>query len=124
MWILTNSSSSKMNGLITRRIFGATKQFLSTRLAVAVYSTKPEVVMAAKEPFQVSLEPDKTYFWCACGKSKKQPFCDGRHKGSKIRPIKFTIQEIPEYDSFLCGCKHTSSPPYCDGTHATPLIQN
>ena len=79
--------------------------------------------VAAKEPFQVSLKPGKTYFWCRCGLSNKQPWCDGSHKGGPFTPIKFKV-ETEEPEAFLCGCKQTDSPPYCDGTHATPFVQS
>ena len=55
------------------------------------------------------------YRWCACGKSKKQPFCDGSHRGTDITPVKFTMEK---YDFVgLCGCKKTKTPPFCDATH-------
>ncbi|KAI9361237.1 hypothetical protein DFJ73DRAFT_814512 [Zopfochytrium polystomum] len=73
----------------------------------------PEFVQAA--PFAVDLEPGKTYYWCACGKSKSQPFCDGSHKGSSFSPKAFTVEEAKKY--FLCGCKITETGPFCDGTH-------
>jgi CDGSH iron-sulfur domain-containing protein 3 len=62
------------------------------------------------------LKPGK-YFWCACGKAKNQPFCDGSHAGSSFRPLAFEITE--EKQSALCACKKTKNGPYCDGTHRT-----
>lgn len=56
-----------------------------------------------------------TYWWCACGKSNKQPLCDGSHKGSEFTPLKFEIGE--KKTVALCQCKHTRTPPFCDGTH-------
>jgi len=70
--------------------------------------------IASKRPTAVELEPD-TYWWCACGKSENQPFCDGSHRGSEFRPQSFTIEEKKRV--FLCNCKHTSNAPFCDGTH-------
>jgi len=55
------------------------------------------------------------YYWCSCGKSNNQPFCDGAHKGSDFKPIKFTITE--NKDCYLCGCKQTADAPFCDGAH-------
>jgi CDGSH-type Zn-finger protein len=55
------------------------------------------------------------YYWCACGKSKKQPFCDGSHKGSGIEPLMFEQKEADLVG--LCGCKKTKEGPFCDGTH-------
>ena len=57
------------------------------------------------------------YWWCACGRSAAQPFCDGSHKGTGIAPVKFTLAE--EKTVALCNCKHTKNPPYCDGTHSS-----
>ncbi|MQX35989.1 CDGSH iron-sulfur domain-containing protein [Roseospira navarrensis] len=68
-------------------------------------------------PFEVTLSPGKTYFWCVCGRSAKQPFCDGGHKGTGLAPRKVTVEA--EDTVFLCGCKQTATPPYCDGTHTT-----
>lgn len=73
-----------------------------------------EPKIAAKNPIGVSLEPG-TYYWCACGKSKKQPFCDGSHQDTDILPVQFKIAE--KTDAYLCQCKHTGNPPYCDGSH-------
>jgi CDGSH iron-sulfur domain-containing protein 3 len=71
-------------------------------------------VIAAKHPAAVALEPGN-YFWCACGKSSNQPFCDGSHKGSGITPIQFKIEE--KKTVYLCQCKQSGNKPYCDGTH-------
>lgn len=71
-------------------------------------------VIAKTGPYVVELEPGD-YFWCACGKSAKQPFCDGSHKGSEFSPVKFTMTEKKKVG--LCGCKHTNNKPFCDGTH-------
>lgn len=75
---------------------------------------KPTI--AAKMPAQVNLEPGQ-YFWCACGKSAKQPFCDGSHIGSEFVPAIFKIEK--KQDAWLCQCKNTKNPPFCDGTHKT-----
>jgi CDGSH-type Zn-finger protein len=77
--------------------------------------SKPEI--AAKAPCAVELEMGKEYHWCACGRSKKQPFCDGSHKGTEFTPLKFTATEAKT--AYLCACKQTKNPPYCDGTHRT-----
>jgi CDGSH-type Zn-finger protein len=75
----------------------------------------PEPLIAQKSPFKVDVEAGKAYFWCACGKSQKQPFCDGSHKGSEFSPVKFEASETKSV--FFCGCKHTAGKPMCDGTH-------
>lgn len=74
-----------------------------------------EPVIAQKSPFKVDVEAGKAYFWCACGKSQKQPFCDGSHKGSEFSPVKFEATETKS--AYFCGCKRTSKAPMCDGTH-------
>lgn len=70
--------------------------------------------IAAKLPTVVELEPGK-YFWCACGQSKKQPFCDGSHAGSEFTPVPFDVSE--KKTVYLCQCKHSKNKPFCDGTH-------
>ncbi len=71
--------------------------------------------IAQKQPYSLTLEAGKTYAWCACGRSDNQPFCDGSHKVTDIKPKLFRANETKTV--FLCGCKQTSNPPYCDGTH-------
>jgi len=71
-------------------------------------------VIAQKSPAIQAMEKG-TYWWCACGKSGKQPLCDGSHKGSEFTPLKFEIGETKTVA--LCQCKHTKTPPFCDGTH-------
>jgi len=73
-----------------------------------------EPTIAAKEPTVLELEPG-TYYWCACGKSANQPFCDGSHEGTPFEPREFEITE--KQSVALCQCKHTKNPPFCDGTH-------
>ena len=68
-----------------------------------------------KMPYLVEVEAGKTYFWCACGKSANQPFCDGSHKDTVFLPMKFDAAESKKV--FFCGCKHSSSSPLCDGSH-------
>lgn len=72
-------------------------------------------VIAQKGPFSVELKANKPYFFCQCGRSAKQPFCDGAHKDSGIEPVRFTVPEDGMFN--LCGCKATDDPPFCDGTH-------
>jgi CDGSH-type Zn-finger protein len=72
-------------------------------------------MIAQKSPFAVELAPGD-YWWCACGRSKRQPFCDGSHKeGGEFTPTKFSVTEAQKV--WLCGCKHTTSMPFCDGSH-------
>ncbi|MCY1126285.1 CDGSH iron-sulfur domain-containing protein [Frigidibacter sp. RF13] len=71
--------------------------------------------IAQKAPYPVEVEAGKTYFWCACGRSQNQPFCDGSHKATSITPVKFTAEETKKV--WLCGCKQSGKAPFCDGTH-------
>ena len=73
-------------------------------------------VVARPKPCLVNLEAGRTYFWCSCGRSANQPYCDGSHKGTGFEPLKFTAT-AENSETLLCGCKHTSTPPYCDGAH-------
>ncbi len=72
-------------------------------------------VVAQKAPFGVKVEAGKTYFWCACGMSKKQPFCDGSHKGSGMEPMQYTAAAADTV--WFCGCKASGAKPMCDGSH-------
>jgi CDGSH-type Zn-finger protein len=75
-----------------------------------------EPVIAQKTPIAVEVEAGKTYFWCACGRSQKQPFCDGSHAGTDITPVKYTADA--DKKAFFCACKHSGKAPLCDGTHS------
>ncbi|MDG2043414.1 MAG: glutamate synthase-related protein [Maricaulis sp.] len=75
---------------------------------------KPQI--AGRKPVKVELEAGESYFWCKCGKSANQPFCDGSHRGTSFTPLKFTAEESG--DAFLCMCKQSDNAPFCDGTHA------
>jgi CDGSH-type Zn-finger protein len=70
--------------------------------------------IAAKNPIALTLEPGN-YYWCACGRSKNQPFCDGSHQGTNFTPSAFTIDVKKEV--YLCQCKHSKNKPFCDGSH-------
>ena len=70
--------------------------------------------IAAREPAEVTLDPG-SYWWCACGLSRNQPFCDGSHKTTDLVPLQFEVKERKRL--FLCRCKQSHTPPYCDGTH-------
>ena len=75
--------------------------------------TEPKI--AQKAPFAVEVEAGKTYWWCACGKSQDQPFCDGSHKGSDITPVEFKAEVSQTV--YFCGCKHSHNGAMCDGSH-------
>ena len=75
-----------------------------------------EPIIAQKSPYVLEVEPGK-YAWCACGRSQKQPYCDGSHRGTEFRPV---IEDVTEAKTVAwCGCKRTGGKPFCDGTHNT-----
>ena len=74
-----------------------------------------EAIVAQKSPFKVDVAEGETYYWCACGRSKNQPYCDGSHQGTGFEPVAFTAEKSETV--YLCGCKRTSNKPFCDGTH-------
>ncbi|MEP7248107.1 MAG: CDGSH iron-sulfur domain-containing protein, partial [Gammaproteobacteria bacterium] len=74
---------------------------------------KPTI--ARLKPCLVDVQAGRSYFWCSCGRSAKQPFCDGSHKGTAFEPRKFVA--VVSEEVLLCACKHTATPPFCDGTH-------
>lgn len=88
-------------------------------------NSKPQAKIAGCEPSCEQLEAGKTYAWCTCGLSEKQPFCDGKHKalayeenGETIMPFKsMKITMDKDAEVWLCHCKQTETPPYCDGSH-------
>jgi CDGSH iron-sulfur domain-containing protein 3 len=71
-------------------------------------------IIAKKGPFLMDMQPGN-YFYCSCGKSSKQPFCDGSHQGSEFTPIKVEVTDIKKIA--WCGCKHSANLPFCDGSH-------
>ena len=75
-----------------------------------------EPVVAQKAPYPVEVTAGQKYFWCACGRSQAQPFCDGSHKDSGMRPTVWSAKE--DKTLYFCGCKHTAGAPFCDGAHA------
>jgi CDGSH-type Zn-finger protein len=74
---------------------------------------KPEI--AQKGPFPVDVEAGRKYWWCACGLSRSQPFCDGSHKTTPFEPVPWEATESGR--KWFCGCKQTAGRPFCDGTH-------
>ena len=74
-------------------------------------------IPSQKAPYVLDEEPGD-YWWCACGRSQEQPFCDGSHKGTGLAPVKIRLDE-PKKVAW-CGCRHTATPPFCDGSHKKP----
>ena len=79
-----------------------------------------QATRASNTPFAVAVEKGKDYFWCACGNSKEQPFCDGSHKGSEFTPVKYSAAESSTV--YFCGCKATANQPLRDGSHKQPVV--
>jgi CDGSH iron-sulfur domain-containing protein 3 len=76
-----------------------------------------EPLIAAKAPIAVDVEAGRTYWWCACGRSAQQPFCDGSHKGTGITPVRHEAAAAGKV--WFCACKQSARAPLCDGTHKT-----
>jgi len=70
---------------------------------------------AGNSAIAVEVEKGKSYYWCACGQSKNQPFCDGSHKGTECNPVVYKAEETKK--KFFCSCKQTDNQPFCDGSH-------
>ena len=71
--------------------------------------------IAQKSPYAVPVEAGKSYWWCACGKSASQPFCDGAHKGTDFTPVEYRAEQSGTV--YFCGCKHSANGVLCDGSH-------
>jgi len=92
--------------LITDLLHPTTEEFLMS-----------EAKIAQKAPYPIEVEAGRKYFWCACGRSARQPFCDGAHEGTGITPLVHTAETSKTL--YFCGCKQTANAPLCDGRHNT-----
>ena len=72
-------------------------------------------IVADNKPIPVELKRGEQYYYCTCGKSANQPFCDGSHQGTGLEPVAFATEKTGT--AYLCGCKRTANRPFCDGTH-------
>ncbi len=77
--------------------------------------SEPTPTIAQKAPYPIEVEAGRNYWWCTCGESKKQPFCDGSHKGGPFSPMQYTAAQDGRV--WFCGCKATGKAPLCDGKH-------
>lgn len=105
------------NELTTSGLFHYAGSNYGSQLRQEGVTSMAEPTIAQKSPYGVEVEAGKTYFWCACGKSDNQPFCDGSHQDTEFLPMKFEATEAKKV--FFCGCKRTSGKPMCDGTHSS-----
>lgn len=84
--------------------------------------TDDRAIVADNKPKKVALTQGETYYFCACGRSSQQPFCDGSHKGTSFTPKKFKAEDTA--DAYLCMCKQSQNTPYCDGSHKNISSEN
>ena len=75
-----------------------------------------QAVVVQKQPYATDVEAGKKYWWCSCGRSAKQPFCDGSHKGTDFAPQEYAADK--DGTVYFCGCKATGKSPLCDGAHS------
>lgn len=75
-----------------------------------------EALSPKNGPYAVEVEEGKSYYWCSCGRSKSQPFCDGSHSGTDFQPVEFKAEKSETV--YFCGCKKTANSPLCDGSHS------
>ena len=78
-----------------------------------------QALRASDTPFAVDVQQGKDYWWCACGRSANQPFCDGSHKVTDITPVKYSA--VADQTVWFCGCKGSGNKPLCDGSHKKPV---
>lgn len=74
-----------------------------------------EAIATQKGPYAIQVDAGKSYFWCACGRSRKQPFCDGSHSGTGFVPL--TYEATAAKTVYFCGCRRSGKQPLCDGSH-------
>ncbi|KAJ8949181.1 hypothetical protein NQ318_021674 [Aromia moschata] len=130
MWNTIYQAPYKINASGICRVLYSTKSTTAVprnvlENVISADKQKENGAVYDKKPFKILLETGKNYSWCLCGRSKKQPFCDGTHRMDQLKisqkPIRFQVEETKEY--WLCNCKHTNNRPFCDGTHKSKIVQ-
>ena len=103
--------------LRSRNYFLLNRIYLSTKknIRMAEIEDSHLVICAERKSMPVDVEEGKQYYWCSCGRSAKQPFCDGSHRGTPYTPIQYTATETKKV--YFCGCKQSANKPTCDGSH-------
>ncbi|XP_060533325.1 CDGSH iron-sulfur domain-containing protein 3, mitochondrial [Cylas formicarius] len=126
--VALNFNNFKCNAFNVIKFFSSSDSGIPKNVLENVISAHHQAnngVVYDKKPFRMTLEAGKRYSWCLCGRSKKQPLCDGTHKNEQLRitlkPVKFAVEETKEY--WLCNCKQTAHRPFCDGTHKVSEVQ-
>jgi CDGSH-type Zn-finger protein len=109
------SSRLLLNNACRRKFGGLVQQFGTESHIRAKIFVMSDAKIAQKGPYKINVVEGKKYFWCACGLSNRQPFCDGSHKNTDFAPVRYDALESKAI--FFCGCKHTGSNPLCDGSH-------
>jgi CDGSH iron-sulfur domain-containing protein 3 len=124
-WVIYTSQAANFKKLIRNRASRCLKASVLEAIALDSRPTSMEFIMsqamrASDTPYAIEVTQGKDYWWCSCGQSKGQPFCDGSHKTeAKFTPIKYTALESKTV--YFCGCKASANQPLCDGAHKKPV---
>lgn len=76
----------------------------------------PDPQIPQKGPYAMAVEAGQSVYWCSCGQSANQPYCDGSHKGTGFTPMAWAAPKTGTV--YFCGCKHSKKSPLCDGSHS------
>jgi CDGSH-type Zn-finger protein len=98
---------------VVRDFLGLVELQVGERVGGAFVNNTPDI--GGRKPLPINVEAGKSYWWCACGRSQAQPFCDGSHKGTPFAPSEWKPEATGEV--WFCTCKRTTTPPLCDGSH-------
>lgn len=105
----------EVNRLLRFRVVFSQSPYRLREPLSKIYNTMSKPTVANAKSMIAELTAGKTYYFCTCGKSAKQPFCDGAHKGTNFSPLSFVAEK--DGPAHLCGCKQSSNAPFCDGSH-------